>query len=103
MAILKRIIHSFLKNKYIATLLAFVVWVVFFDKNDLITQYRYWAELQDLKAKKAYLLEEIAQTEQERLELLSSPEKLEKFAREKYLMKKDEEDLFVIVEKPGKK
>ncbi|GAA4302102.1 FtsB family cell division protein [Compostibacter hankyongensis] len=89
-----------LRNKYIIATVAFAVWMIFFDRNDLITQVRYRAQLYELQQKKDYLLNEISQTEKERQELLSSPEKQEKFAREKYFMKKDGEDLFVITAAP---
>ena len=87
---------SFLKNKYIIATVAFAVWVTFFDRNDLITQMHLKADLKDLQQKKEYYVKQIAQTEKDRQELISSPERLEKFAREKYLMKKDNEDLFLI-------
>lgn len=92
----------YLKNKYVIATVAFATWIIFFDRNDLITQFHYRLQLHDLQQKKAYLLKEISQTEKDRQELLSSPEKQEKFAREKYLMKKDNEDLF-LVEDPDQK
>jgi cell division protein DivIC len=85
-----------LKNKYIMVTLAFIVWVGFFDRNDMITQWHLRSSLRDLRHKKQYYIQQVAQTELESHELLSSPEKLQKFAREKYLMKKDNEDLFVV-------
>ncbi len=94
-----RKLPSILKNKYLIAALAFGVWICFFDTNDLINQFRLRSKLKDMQEEKAYLQKEISLTETEQEELLSSPEKLEKFAREKYLMKKDNEDLYIIVDK----
>lgn len=99
---MRRKLPLLLKNKYVIATLAFLIWITFFDRNDLITQFHYRRQLHDLQGKKTYLVKEIARTEQDTRELLSSPEKQEKFAREKYLMKKDNEDLFVIVDENEK-
>ncbi len=85
-----------LKNKYLLVTLVFAVWVGFFDRNDLITQWHLRSNLKELRQKKQYYIHQIALTNQERNQLVSSPAKLEQFAREKYLMKKDGEDLFLV-------
>lgn len=90
---------SFTKNFYFITALVFVVWMLFFDSNDLLTQYRLNKKLNDLENEKAYFEEKIAEVKQDREELLSNKDLLEKFARENYFMKKENEDLFIIVEK----
>ena len=88
-----------LKNKYVLTIFLFLVWMTFFDRNDLITQYNQRSALNQIKQDKAYYLLEI-QKNREMIEgLTTNSEQLERFAREKYLMKKDNEDVFVIVEK----
>jgi cell division protein FtsB len=69
------------------------------DRNNFLSQYELQSEVNKLEDQKAFFQQEIDQTRKEQQELLSSPEKLEKFAREKYLMKKDNEDLFIITEK----
>ena len=69
-----------------------------FDSNDLINQIKLNRKLSTLKSQKEYYLEKIEEVKQDREELLSNTELLEKFAREKYLMKKDTEDLYIIVE-----
>jgi cell division protein DivIC len=89
-------IPRWLKNKYALTLIAFVIWIAFFDRNDLITQYRYRRELNALEADKTYFTEQIAQNKRDMEELMSDPDHLEKYAREKYLMKKDNEDIFLV-------
>lgn len=92
-----------LKNKYVFTTLIFIVWLAFFDKNDFISQYSYRQQLKGLKTEKQYFLDEVKNNNEKLHELMSSPANLEKFAREKYLMKKDDEDIFFIVENDGKK
>lgn len=88
---------SVLKNKYVFTPLIFLVWLAFFDKNDFISEYSYRQQLKSLRKDKQFYLDEIKENKEKMNELMSSPANLEKFAREKYYMKKDDEDVFVIV------
>ncbi len=85
-----------LKNKYLISTTAVLVWLLFFDHNDLFSQYDYYKQVVKLREKKTFYIREITQVEKEIQELTSNPTQLEKFAREKYLMKKSNEDLFVI-------
>ena len=94
-----RKIASFLKNKYLITFLALFGWLIFFDKNDLVSQVTFAKKIQQLEEEKQYYVEEIGKNRSDMKELMTNPKNLEKFAREKYLMKKDNEDIFVIVEK----
>ena len=71
--------------------------MLFFDANDFISQYRLKSKLKNLKDQKQYYIKKIEEVKKDREELLNNPELLEKFAREKYLMKKKGEDVFVIV------
>lgn len=86
----------FLKNKYLIAFVLVVSWCIFFDNNDLVTQYQMRQTVKQLRNDRQYYLDEIRKNKQAMLELQTNPENLEKFAREKYLMKKDNEDLFVI-------
>lgn len=88
----------FLKNKYLITILSFLVWLVFFDKNDFFSQFEYRQKLHKLELDKKYYLDEIIKNHTDMVELMTNPENIEKFAREKYLMKKDNEDVFVIID-----
>jgi len=90
---------NLIKNKYILTLVGVLVWLVFFDKNDFFSQHDMVNKLKKLKKEQAYYLSEITKNKKELLELKTNKESLEKFAREKYLMKKDNEDVFVFVKK----
>ena len=74
------------------------MWIVFFDKNDLKTQLELRDDVKKLQEERNYYAAEIKQITSDISELNTNPETLEKFAREKYLMKKDNEDVFVIVE-----
>jgi cell division protein FtsL len=88
-----------MKNKFFIAAVAFVIWLSSMDRNNFLSQYELQSEVNKLEDQKAFFQQEIDQTRKEQQELLSSPEKLEKFAREKYLMKKDDEDLLIITEK----
>lgn len=89
---------SFTKNFYFLFGLLFLFWMFFLDSNDFISQYKLRKKLVDLESEKAYYLEKIKEVKKDRQELLSNQDLLEKFAREKYLMKKKSEDLYIIVE-----
>ena len=86
-----------IRNRYILTSLAFGIWVMFFDQNNLLSQWQYAAELKKLQKGKEYYTQQIRQTKKELEELTTNPKSLEKFAREKYLMKKENEDIFLFV------
>ena len=94
MDLLKRIFSNF----YIIIGVVFLVWLTFFDSNDLYTQLKQTAKLKGLEDEKGFYVEKIAEVKADREELLSNDELLEKFARENYLMKKPTEDIYVIVE-----
>lgn len=89
-------IPAVLRNKYVVSGAAFFIWLMFLDRNNIFIQYQLYSEVREQEAQKAFYKKEIERTRQDQHELLSSPEKLEKFAREKYRMKKDDEDLFII-------
>ncbi|NVO03725.1 MAG: septum formation initiator family protein [Bacteroidetes bacterium] len=93
-------IFNFFKNKYVITIIFFVVWMLFFDKNNLIQQIEMRQKLHQLENDKKYYTEEIIKDHQASQELLTSPEALEKLGREEYLMKRDSEDVFLIVREP---
>jgi len=93
---MKRFLNLF-RNKYFLVSSIFLVWMVFFDRNDLFSQWEYHQQVSKLKQERDFYQKETAKVHQDLDELTSNKEKLEKFAREKYLMKKDNEDVFVIV------
>jgi cell division protein DivIC len=92
-------IPSFVKNRYLLTGAGFVIWILFFDSRDLITShFRERSDLLKLEESKKYYEQQIAVTKRELEQLKTNPAVLERYAREKFLMKKDKEDLFRIRE-----
>ncbi len=91
---------SWLKNKYFISLAAFAAILFFLDKNDLFTQFERRQELKKLQQSREYYTTQITSERKELEALKTNPATLEKYAREKYLMKRDNEELFIISEKP---
>jgi len=87
------------KNKYLLTLVGLAVWLVFFDRNDIFTQYALRQDVRKLEKERDYYLAEITSNKKNIEELQTNQKSLETFARETYLMKKDNEEVFVIVKK----
>jgi cell division protein FtsB len=92
MKILRRIFTS----KYLITGIAFAIWMMFFDRNDIPLQLNRMQELNKLKQSEKNMTLLINDTRKESELLKTNPETLEKYAREKYLMKKDNEDLYIV-------
>ena len=84
------------------TFLGFLAWLTFFDKHDFILQHSYKTKLNDLKREREYYVTQIEKNKAEMKELFTNDKNLEKFAREKYYMKRDNEDVFVFVDKNNK-
>ncbi len=95
---MKKVI-KYSSNFYVLATLSFLVWMIFIDSNNLPTQWRLTKQLWELEDQKEFYKQKKSQIQQERKELFGNPDLLEKFAREKYLMKKPTEDLYVVVEK----
>lgn len=90
-------IASIFTNKYLLTGTAFCVWMLFFDTNDLSLQMRRIKEMHKLQESEKVMDNLIAETKHELGQLKTNPATLEKYAREKYMMKKDNEDLYIII------
>ncbi len=86
-----------LRNKYFLTVVGILVWLLFFDKNDVFTQYELIDKCRKLNKEKEYYMAEIGKNKKDLQELRTNQKSLETFSREKYLMKKDNEDVFVFV------
>lgn len=91
-------IPKIFKNFYFIAGFIFLIWMLFLDNNDLISQLRLSSKYNELKKEKEYYNQKIKEVEIDREGLLSDEELLEKFARERYLMKKENEDLFIVVQ-----
>lgn len=94
---LKRVPKAF-RNFYIVTLAVFFVWMLALDSNNLIARWQLGAKLDALEEEKEYYEAKIQEVQVDRDELFGDRESIEKFAREKYLMKKKSEDIFIVVE-----
>lgn len=91
---------SWHKSKYILTLLVFAAWMMFFDDRDITTtHFRHPQELRELEQSKTYYQQQINSTRTELQQLKLNTATIEKYAREKYFMKRDDEDLFVVSDK----
>ncbi len=86
----------FIKNKYVIAILLFVVWMLFFDPKDWTTITERQEKLEELQKSETVLTDKIKSSRKELTLLKTSAETIEKYAREKYKMKKDNEDLFII-------
>lgn len=95
-----RVLFNLVRNKYVVTTLVLVVWLLFFDKNDFFSQMALHKQVKKLEAEKKYYSTEIRNNLEQQKELKTNKKTLEKFARENYLMKRDNEDIFVIVRQP---
>jgi len=87
-----------LRNRYSLSLILFFGWLVFFDSNNLIERTIHLRQLRQLEKDKMFYEVKINEDRAKLEELESNPANLEKFAREHYLMKKDNEDIFIITE-----
>jgi cell division protein DivIC len=86
----------FFRNKYILSLTVFAVLMLFVDHNDIFNQFERTRQLNDLLASKKFYQQQIDQTKKNLADLQNNSAALEKYAREKYLLKRDNEDLFVV-------
>jgi len=98
MKTLKKVLKV-VKNKFLLTLVGLAIWLTFFDRNDIFTQYSLRQDVKKLEKERNYYLAEINSNKKNIEELQTNQKSLEQFARETYLMKKDDEEVFVIVKK----
>ncbi len=89
-------VKPFASNKYFMTLAVLLVWMTFFDENNFIILVQNRLKLAELEEEKEHYVKEIAESAADLKLLQNNKELLEKFAREKYLMKKENEEIFVF-------
>ena len=87
--------RKFFKNPIIFIVLIFVIWMIFFDTNSLIIHNQLSNDIDKLNKQKKYFINEIDKDKSE-LKLLQTDSGLEKYAREKLFMKKENEDIFLV-------
>ena len=91
-------IWPWVKNKYVITLLVFIIWMLFFDQNSLLDRIRMYSEIRQLEDEQEYYEQEIKKDSTRLHELTTDKDNLEKYAREQFYMKKPDEDVFVVIE-----
>jgi cell division protein DivIC len=96
-------IPSWLKNKYLLTGAFFVTWMFFVDQKDILSAFERRDKLNELQKSEQHLKQLITESHQELDLLKNNAQSIEKYAREKYLMKKDNEDLFIVKSAPENK
>jgi cell division protein DivIC len=87
---------KWIKNRYLIITAAFVVWVVFFDQNSLINQWKLGKEIKLLEQNKSFYAQEVEKLRRENKELFGDVRNLEKFGRENFYMKKADEEIIII-------
>ncbi|WP_276366899.1 septum formation initiator family protein [Chryseolinea sp. H1M3-3] len=87
------------RNFYVVSIVIFLMWMLLLDSNNLIARFQLSSKLNALENEKEYYQDKIKEVEKDHDELFGDNESLEKFAREKYLMKKEKEDIYIVVEK----
>ena len=95
MQTIKKII-PFIANRYFIACLAFVLWMLFFDQRDFFTQRDRAAELKKLEQAKTYYEKEISTTQEQLDNLQSNPGAVEKYARERYLLRREGEEVYLF-------
>ncbi len=91
----KSALLQFISNKYVWVLLFFIIWMLFLDNYSYFDHRFLNKQIDELENNKKYYQEEIKKDEQN-IKLLKNPNQIEKYAREKYYMKKDSEDIYII-------
>lgn len=100
MAALKKIV-AFVINRYVLTSLIFIVLIFGFGPNNLMVQYRLNTKLEKVEAEKKFYLEEIEKDQTISQDLMTNLDNFERFAREHYWMKRDNEDVYLVIRKGG--
>ena len=90
-------IPSVFRNKFLLTILFFIVWLILFDSNNLISRYKELSRLRNLRKEKEFYAEKIASDKKMLYDLRTNDLYLEKFAREQYKMKKPDEDIYIVL------
>ena len=89
-------IPKFIRNRYTLTILAFIVYMFVSQRYNWSERMEIQKELDDLRSERDYYQMELNKVQQERNALLNDSLQLEKLAREKYFMKRDNEQVYII-------
>ncbi|MFA6770061.1 MAG: septum formation initiator family protein [Bacteroidales bacterium] len=85
-----------IRNKYLIGSFFFILWITFYSSNNLIRWSRVVLNVSEQESQKRYYKEAIKAMDEKLNELNSNKDSLEKFAREQYLFKEDDEDIFIV-------
>lgn len=96
-------LQKLIRFRYYFMFGAFLLWMLFFDSNNIFYRITIASEIADLKEMKKVHVEALKDLNRQKSELMGNTANIEKFAREKYRMKRDNEDLFILVELPPEK
>jgi cell division protein FtsB len=96
---MKEFFSTYINNRYFYTGLAFIVWMVFFDSDNYREQLRLSGKIDQLQQQENFYRTEIQKNKSALNALKYDTSQLEKYAREKYFMKKDNEDVYVVIRK----
>ena len=96
--LLMKLIAKIFSNKYVITFIIFYFWLCFFDQHSIWERNEQKETIEALEKEKAYFIENIENDKNRIKELKTNRKNLEKFAREQYLMKKNNEDIFIVIE-----
>ncbi|MDR2906746.1 MAG: septum formation initiator family protein [Bacteroidales bacterium] len=91
---------KYLTDKYVLTIIVFGAWTIFFSSNNLVSRQRLRNQLKEYKAERDYYRQQIEANKKAINLLANNLDHLEKVARENFLMKRDNEDIFIFVEEP---
>lgn len=90
------VLLKIVRNKYLVAVISFVVWILFFDRNDLFTQWDRKQELAKLETSKTYYQTEIKLISKGLADIQNNPAIIEKYARENFYLKRPNEDIFIV-------
>lgn len=86
-----------MRNRYVLAVTVLLAWIAVFSESDLWTTWKNHRALHRMEEQSEWYAKEITRTKEQLDEIHSDKRLLEKFARERYLMKRDNEDIFVLV------
>ncbi len=98
----KKIWHTLfaiIRNKFFLVTVVFIVLIVFFDQHNLLDRIQTKKHLEELRQDTSFYKQKIREEREKIRQLETSPDNLERFAREQYLMKAPDEDIFIILKK----
>ena len=88
-------IFKIITNVFVVILIPFIIWMLFFDENSYLVHRKFNKEIKDLESTISFYKTKI-EKDKETIKKLEDSLELERFAREKYLMKKENEDIYII-------